>query len=88
MIRRLETRLRQQRREDKRPPPVWIWYGRGITPDQAFKAACEANRVPPGSWVVLLPESAHSHEEWMVDVQAEYAMREERNRQADEHSIS
>jgi len=27
-----------------------------VTPDQAFQAACESGRVPPGSGYVLLPE--------------------------------
>jgi len=29
---------------------------RDVTPDQAFQAACESGRVPPGSGYVLLPE--------------------------------
>lgn len=77
-MKRLEARLRQQRRDDVRPTPVWIWYGRGMTPAEALAAAIASGKVPAKAAIVLLPQNAVSHEQWTIDAQAEHDVREKR----------
>lgn len=76
-MKRLRTRLQDQRRDDVRPTPVWIWYdGRGMTSTEALAAAIASGQVPARAAIVLLPQDATSHEQWTRDAQAEYVARE------------
>ena len=77
-MKRLKTRLLDQRRDETQPAPVYITFGRGVTSREALAAAIEAGMVPAKAWIVLLPQQAASHEEWMADVQADVAERERR----------
>lgn len=77
-MKRLEARLRQQRRDDARPTPTWVWYGCGMTPAEALATAIASGKVPAKAAIVLLPQDATSHEQWMIDAQAE---RNDRERQ-------
>jgi len=75
---RLKNRLRQQRREQGRPVPVFIFYDSFVTtPDEALGAAYESGKIPANAAIVLLPERCRNEEEWNLVV-AEY---EERARQ-------
>jgi hypothetical protein len=75
---RLKNRLRQQRREEGRPVPVYITYDSFTTTrDEALEAAYQTGKIPANAAIVLLPEQCKNEEEWNRVV-AEY---EERKRQ-------
>lgn len=75
---KLKGRLLRRQRADAMPTPVYIEYGRGMTPAEALAAAIASGKVPAKAWIVLLPQQAASHEEWQRDCQAEEAERQRR----------
>lgn len=78
-MRRLNTRLQDQRRNDARPVPVYITYDALVmTSAQAIEAADRAGKIPLNAVLVLLPEQIKDHETWERHAQADYAERERR----------
>lgn len=74
---RLKTRLRDQRRDQEKPVPVFIFYDALVmTSDQAIEAADRAGKIPLNAVLVILPEQIKDHATWERHAQAEYAERQ------------
>jgi hypothetical protein len=82
-MRRLESRLRQQRREEQRPRPVWIYHDPEVcSAREAVHAAIDSGNVPAHAALVVLPSGSQSIEEWGRWARVEY---EERQKQQKQH---
>lgn len=78
-MRSLKTRLRDQRRDQEKPIPVWIFYDAiTMTPDQAIEAAERAGKIPLNAVLILLPEKIEDHEAWGRHARTEYVEIERR----------
>jgi len=81
-MKRLETRLRERRREEARPTPVYVFYDSvTMTRDDAVEAAYRSGLIPPNAVLFIAPEPIPDHEAWSRLCQAEYAAREQQRRE-------
>jgi hypothetical protein len=78
-MRRLKTRLRDQRREEAQPVVVLIEYdGLSMTAEQAEKAAWRSGHIPANASLLVVPRKL-THDEWdrwYPQMMAEQAARE------------
>lgn len=76
-MKRLKTRLQDQRRDQEKPVPVFITYDSlTMTSDQAIEAADRAGKIPLNAVLAIFPEQIKDLKTWERHAQAEYVERE------------
>lgn len=81
-MKRFDARLRQQRREDEKPTPVWIQFDHTrMTPAQAIAAAIRSGKVPANATFVIFPQPIPDRETWSKQCRQEQQARERSQRQ-------
>ena len=85
---KLKGRVLRQRREEEQPTPVFLYYPKTRTPDEALAAALRAGRIPPNAAIVLLPKPFPDREAWQRHCQAEWIERERQRIEAQQPTLA